>query len=103
MSGFTYGGVVSDQPPINNNNNHQAIVEIEGEWYQVYHNRIVARDKLGTAEMPYHRNLAIDKFTHNGNGTINKMVNTVDGVKQLKYLRSFRTCRSRNDEQSERY
>ncbi len=86
MTGFTYGGVISNQPPINNNNNHQAIVEIEGEWYQVYHNRIVARDNLGTAEMPYHRNLAIDKFTHNANGTINRMVNTVDGVKQLKYL-----------------
>jgi len=86
MTGFTYGGVISDQPPINNNNNHQAIVEIDGEWYQVYHNRIVARDNLGTEEMPYHRNLAIDKFTHNADGTINKMKNTVDGVKQLKYL-----------------
>ncbi|MBK8807866.1 MAG: carbohydrate-binding protein [Bacteroidales bacterium] len=85
-TGFTYGGVISDQPPINNNNNHQAIVNINGQWYQVYHNRIVARDNLGTAEMPYHRNLAIDAFSHNTNGTINKMVNTVDGVKQLKYL-----------------
>jgi len=86
MTGFTYGGVLSNQPPINNNNNHQAVVEIDGEWYQVYHNRIVARDNLGTAEMPYHRNLAIDKFTHNADGSINLMQNTVDGVQQLQYL-----------------
>jgi arabinoxylan arabinofuranohydrolase len=86
MTGFTYGGVLSNQPPINNNNNHQAVVEIEGEWYQVYHNRIVARDNLGEAEMPYHRNLAIDKFTHNADGSINLMQNTVDGVQQLQYL-----------------
>ncbi len=86
MTGFTYGGIISGQPPINNNNNHQAIVQINNEWYQVYHNRIVARDNLGTAGMPYHRNLAMDKFTHNADGSIKQMVNTVDGLKQLKYL-----------------
>jgi len=89
MSGFTYGGVMSGQPPINNNNNHQAVVKVEDKWYQVYHNRIVARDNLGTDEMPYHRNLAIDEFTHNADGSIKKMVNTVDGVKQIHYLDPF--------------
>src|SRR5690606_35452950 len=86
MSGFTYGGIMSPQPPINNNNNHQAVVEINGQWYQVYHNRIVARDNLGTDGMPYHRNLAIDAFSHRADGSIIQMVNTVDGIEQLHYL-----------------
>lgn len=84
MTGFTYGGIMSPQPPINNNNNHQAVVEIEGKWYQIYHNRIVARDN--NVGMPYHRNLAIDEFTHNADGSINTMKNTVDGVTQIRYL-----------------
>lgn len=84
MSGFTYGGVISSQPPNNNNNNHQAIVQIGDDWYQVYHNRIIA---IQNNDLPaYHRNLAIDAFTHNSNGGIDRMANTVDGVQQLKYL-----------------
>lgn len=84
MSGFTYRGVLSNQPPTNNNNNHQAIVKVGEQWYQVYHNRIVASQN--NEPMAYRRNLAIDAFSHNADGTITKMVNTVDGVKQLKYL-----------------
>lgn len=87
MSGFTYGGVISPQPPNNNNNNHHAIVQINNDWYQIYHNRIVAQQN--GHNMPYHRNLAIDKFSHRADGTIVQMVNTVDGVTQLKYLDPF--------------
>jgi len=84
MSGFKYGGVLSPQPPNNNNNNHQAVIKFNDKWYEVYHNRIVAEQNgVGTA---YHRNLAIDEFTHNADGSIKKMVNTVDGVAQVGYL-----------------
>jgi hypothetical protein len=87
MSGFTYGGVISQQPPNNNNNNHHSIVFFNNQWYQIYHNRIVAQQN--GHNMPYHRNLAIDKFDHRADGTIIQMVNTVDGVKQTKYLDPF--------------
>lgn len=86
-SGFKYGGAVSKQPPLNDNNNHQAIFKFSGEWYQAYHNRAVAKN----ANIPpvYKRNLCIDQFKHNTDGTIDTMINTVDGVKQLAYINPF--------------
>lgn len=87
MSGYTYGGVMSGQPPQNNNNNHQAVFQFNGEWYQMYHNRIVAMEN--GIDPVYHRNLAIDKFVHNGDGTIQRMVNTVDGLDQVGNLNPF--------------
>lgn len=87
VSGFTYGGAISKQPPLNDNNNHQAIFKFNGEWYQAYHNRVVAK----TANIPpvYKRNLCIDQIKHNADGTIDTMVNTVDGVKQLAFINPF--------------
>ncbi|MCF8357905.1 MAG: family 43 glycosylhydrolase [Prolixibacteraceae bacterium] len=84
ISGFTYGGVVSMQPPSNNNNNHQAIFKLGDNWYQAYHNRIVAME----SDIPpvYKRNICVDKINHNADGTIDTMKNTVNGLKQLKYL-----------------
>lgn len=86
-SGFTYGGAVSKQPPLNDNNNHQAIFKFNGEWYQAYHNRAVAKN----ANIPpvYKRNLCLDQIKHNTDGTIDTMINTVDGIKQLSYLNPF--------------
>lgn len=87
ISDFTYGGAVSKQPPLNDNNNHQAIFNFNGEWYQAYHNRAVAKQ----AGIPpvYKRNLCVDQFKHNTDGTIETMVNTVDGVKQVTFINPF--------------
>jgi arabinoxylan arabinofuranohydrolase len=86
-SGFTYGGAVSKQPPLNDNNNHQAIFELNGVWYQAYHNRVVAKQ----AGIPpiYKRNICLDKFEHNADGSIDTMVNTVNGLAQLAYINPF--------------
>jgi len=86
-SGFTYGGAVSNQPPLNDNNNHQAIFKFKGKWYQAYHNRIVAKQ----ANIPptYRRNLCLDQFQHNADGSIETMANTVDGLAQLSYINPF--------------
>ena len=86
-SGFTYGGVVSIQPPQNDNNNHQAIFKLKGEWYEAYHNRIVARE--AKVAPTYRRNLCLDMFRHNADGTIEVMKNTVDGLKQLDYVNPY--------------
>lgn len=87
MSGFTYGGVLSPQPPNNNNNNHHANFFLNGQWYQMYHNRIVA-SQTGVGAT-YHRNLAVDRFSHRADGTIVQMVNTVNGLQQIKYINPY--------------
>ncbi|WP_347840153.1 glycoside hydrolase family 43 protein [uncultured Draconibacterium sp.] len=87
VDGFTYGGVVSNQPPDNNNNNHHAIFQLGGNWYQAYHNRVVAKNNgIPTG---YRRNLCLDAIFHNEDGSIETMVNTVDGVQQLMHLNPF--------------
>ena len=83
-NGFTYRGVVADQPPINNNNNHAAQFEFKGHWYHVYHNRIVARQ----AGIPtgFRRNLAIEEFDFNDDGSIKQVAYTTNGVTQLGHI-----------------
>jgi arabinoxylan arabinofuranohydrolase len=85
--GFTYRGVVADQPPINNNNNHAAQFEFKGRWYHVYHNRIVAKE----AGIPtgFRRNLALEEFSFNDDGSIKQAVFTTNGVVQLGHLNPY--------------
>lgn len=80
VSDFVYRGVVAGQPPSNNNNNHAAIFELNGAWYHVYHNRIVATQ----AGIPtvYRRNIAIEALDYNADGTIRPVAYTTDGVTQ---------------------
>lgn len=82
--GFTYAGVVADQPPINNNNNHAAEFEFKGQWYHAYHDRVVAKE-LGIPG-GFRRNLAIEELHHNPDGTIEKVTYTTDGVEQIAPL-----------------
>ncbi len=81
---FTYKGVLSDQPPLNNNNHHAASFGFKGRWYHAYHNRIVARD----AGIPagFRRNLAIEEFDYEPDGSIRKVAFTPDGVAQVGHL-----------------
>lgn len=85
---FEYAGIVADQPPINNNNNHAAEFEFKGHWYHVYHNRIVAKE----AGIPtgFRRNLALEEFFYDGDGKIRKVEYTTDGVKQLGHVDPFK-------------
>lgn len=86
-NGFTYRGAVADQPPINNNNNHAAQFEFKGRWYHVCHNRIVAKQAgIPTA---FRRNLALEEFTFNDDGSIKKVTFTTNGVAQLGHLNPF--------------
>lgn len=79
---FVYRGVVAAQPPLNsNNNNHSAQFEFRGRWYHVYHNRIVAHQ----AGIPtgFRRNLGIEEFTFNDDGSIQRVTYTTNGVAQI--------------------
>lgn len=86
-NGFVYRGVVADQPPINNNNNHASQFEFKGRWYHVYHNRIVAR----RAGIPtgFRRNIAIEELNFNDDGTIRKVTYTTNGVAQIGHLNPY--------------
>jgi arabinoxylan arabinofuranohydrolase len=81
---FTYRGIVGEQPPINNNNNHAAEFQFKGRWYHVYHNRIVAKQ----AGIPtgFRRNLAIEEMYFNADGAIKKVEYTTNGVTQIGSL-----------------
>lgn len=84
-SGYTYKGVILPQPPDNdNNNNHATTIEFNGNWYVVYHNRNLAKQRR--EETNYQRNVAIDQMFYNSDGTIKQVVPTVDGLEQLKYV-----------------
>ncbi|MGC4074886.1 MAG: glycoside hydrolase family 43 protein [Nibricoccus sp.] len=87
IEGYKYRGVVADQPPINNNNNHAAEFLFKGEWYHVYHNRIVAKN----AGIPtgFRRNIAIERFTFNDDGSIQKVAYTSDGPPQKGHLNPY--------------
>lgn len=82
--GFEYAGIVADQPPLNNNNNHACEFKLNGKWYHVYHNRIVATE----AGIPtgFRRNLAVEEFSYDDEGAIEKVEYTKDGVKQFGHL-----------------
>ena len=86
-SGFTYRGTVLPQPPENNNNNHAGIVRFQNNWYIAYHNRTLAR--LNGAEPTYRRNLALDRLNYNGDGTIQRVTITTNGVPQLRSLNPY--------------
>jgi arabinoxylan arabinofuranohydrolase len=86
-SGFSYRGVVADQPPSNNNNNHHSIFSFEGSWYHAYHNRVVAT-QAGTPTT-YRRNLALDRLEFNSDGTIQQVTYTTDGLPQLASLNPY--------------
>ena len=84
---FTYGGIVAGQPPVNNNNNHAAIFQLNGAWYEVYHNRAVAT----AAQIPttYRRNIAVESLTYAPNGLINQVTYTTNGVVQQRALNPY--------------
>lgn len=87
LTGWKYAGIVGAQPPINNNNNHACEFEFKGKWYHVYHNRIVAKE----AGIPtgFRRNIAIESFDYNADGTIKQVEYTTDGVAQIENVNPF--------------
>jgi arabinoxylan arabinofuranohydrolase len=86
-NGFTYGGIVAAQPPINNNNNHSAQFQFKDRWFHVYHNRIVAKEAgIPTA---FRRNIALEEMHFNDDGTIKQVTYTTNGVGQIGHLNPF--------------
>jgi len=87
MSGYTYGGIVGDQPPENGDNNHASEFQFKDKWYHAYHNRSVAK-KAGISAT-YKRNLAIEELEFNADDTIKQVKYTTDGVTQVGTLNPY--------------
>lgn len=87
-NGFVYRGIVGDQPPINKgDNNHAAQFLFRDHWYHAYHNRIVAQQ--AGIPMGFRRNLAIEEFGFNDDGSIKQVTYTSNGVAQLGHLNPY--------------
>lgn len=70
---WVYGGLILDVLP-DTGTSHQAFLEFEGEWYFIHH----------TAALPgggnYRRSVAIERFEHNPDGSIDQLVSTASGL-----------------------
>ena len=80
-SGFTYRGTVLPNPWQNGNNNHQSIVEFNGQAYIFYHNRAIANERGATL---FQRSINVDRLFYNADGTIQQVANGPAGVPKLK-------------------
>ncbi|HKX32483.1 MAG TPA: glycoside hydrolase family 43 protein [Blastocatellia bacterium] len=81
-SGFAYQPNILSAPS-NFNNNHHAFFTYQGEWYAAYHNR------YASGGMVYKRNLCLDRLNYNPDGTIQRVIPTLDGLAQLKPLNPY--------------
>jgi arabinoxylan arabinofuranohydrolase len=89
MSGYTRRGIAAGQPPENQNNNHAAMVNFNGTWYHLYHNRVVSRASGSGVDPAYHRNLAVERQNYNSDGTIQSVTYTTNGVPQVGTLNPY--------------
>ncbi|WP_028560112.1 family 43 glycosylhydrolase [Paenibacillus pinihumi] len=65
-------GVILD-PVVGSETSHGSIVEYKGNWYMFYHNAKISGN--GTL-----RSVAVDRLYFNADGTIQKVIQTTDGV-----------------------
>lgn len=87
MKGFCHPEIALPNPPANDGfNNHHSIFQFKGEWYIAYHNRQVAYENgvQDQRSREYMRSVCIDRLYYNADGTIQEVIITRDGLKQLK-------------------
>ncbi len=93
VTGFTYQGIVLENPTLdgqninNHNNNHQGIIEYEGEWYIFYHDRRLSGET-------FFRNISVERLIHNEDGSIEPVVVTHDGVPQIRNFNPYQTVKA---------
>lgn len=80
-SGFTRRGTVLTNPWQNGNNNHQSIVEFNGQWYVFYHNRAISNERGASS---FQRSINVDRLFYNTDGTIQQVNHGPAGVPKLK-------------------
>lgn len=82
-------------------NNHQGFADFKGKTYAVYHDRRLVRAKehpasLGVVdpEPGNHRSVSIDEITYAADGTMNKLVFTKEGPKQVGKFDPYQTYKA---------
>lgn len=71
---YEYKGIINEIAG-NSNTNHQAIVQLKGKWYFIYHNGAIQTD--GSS---YSRSVCVEPLQYNADGTIKRIVMTTEGV-----------------------
>ena len=74
---WTYRGVIQD-PVLNSTTTHAGIIDYKGKTYFFYHN-----GALPTGGN-YRRSVCVDYMYYNPDGTIQKVIQTTEGVKPVK-------------------
>ena len=73
---YKYQGVLNEIAG-NSNTNHQAIVELNGQWYFIYHN-----GGLQNGGNSYSRSVCIDKLEYLPDGKMKRVQMTTEGIGQ---------------------
>lgn len=74
---WNYQGVIQDQVP-NSTTTHPGIVDYKGKTYFFYHNGVLPTGGN------YRRSICVDYMYYNADGTIQKVIQTTEGVKPVK-------------------
>ncbi len=87
MGPYTYKGVILDA--VNSGTNHHSIVEYKGQWYLFYHNADLAlknipSDSPDRKYVQWRRSVCVDYLRYNPDGTIQKVIPTLEGVNEVK-------------------
>lgn len=75
---YEYKGVILD--PVSSGTNHHSIVEYKGQWYLFYHTADLALNRTLPEGrwVGYCRSICVDSLFYNPDGTIQKVIPTVN-------------------------
>jgi arabinoxylan arabinofuranohydrolase len=84
---YKYQGVILDE--VNSGTNHHSIVEYKGKWYLFYHTADLSLGKIPPASpdriyVQWRRSVCVDYLNYNPDGTIQKVIPTTTGVKEVR-------------------
>lgn len=76
---YTYQGILLD--PVNSGTNHHSIVTYKGQDYLFYHTADISHYKAPDFHCGVRRNVCVDSLFYNEDGTIRKVIPTLDSTK----------------------
>jgi arabinoxylan arabinofuranohydrolase len=84
---FSYKGLCFWLGPDNKPNTHGGFFQLGGNWYLIYHNCAVAKERK--VPVDFQRSICIDRVYFNADGTARPFTSTRDGMPQLKYVNPY--------------